>query len=169
MAENTIIRDDSDSARQRRNTNDSTGSEVMSTVDELVIPVVAEELTVETTRVARGSVRVHKRVDTREETVDAPVVHEDVVIERVTLNVPVDGAAPEPREEDGVLIIPILEEVVVVEKRLILREEVRVSRRRTTTNASQVVTLRREVVEVERVEAGEPPDSVAKDAARVNP
>jgi stress response protein YsnF len=56
-----------------------------------------------------------------------------------------------------VLVIPVLEEMAVVEKRLVLREEVRVSRRSTTTTASHVVTLRREVAEVERVE----PDAVA--------
>src|SRR5262245_36900112 len=45
---------------------------------EVVIPVIAEELSVETTRVARGKVRVHKRVETRQESVDVPVIREEV-------------------------------------------------------------------------------------------
>ncbi len=139
----------------------SEAADLASLEGDLVIPVVAEELTVETSRIARGVVRLHKRVETREETVNAPVVREDLIVERVTVNALVEGAPPEPREEDGVLIVPVLEEVTVVEKRLILREEVRVSRRRSTTTASQAVTLRREVVEVERVES-DPPPTAAK-------
>lgn len=120
--------------------------------DEVVIPVVAEELSVETARVARGVVRVHKRVETSEQTVPTPGVHEEVVVERIRVDRPVEGAPPEPREENGVLVIPVLEEIVVVEKRLVVREEVRVSRRRRATSGSQVVTLRREVADVERVD-----------------
>ncbi len=118
--------------------------------EEVVIPVVAEELVVETRRVAREKVRVHKRVETREEVVDAPVVREEVVVERVAVNRLVDDVVPQVRDEDGVLIIPLTEEVLVVEKRLLVREEVRVSKRRTTTSSPQTVVLRREVVEVER-------------------
>ena len=121
--------------------------------DVLVIPVVAEELAIETARITRGAVRLHKRVETSEQAVDTPQVREEVIVERVAVDRPVEGAAPEPREEDGVLVIPVLEEIAVVEKRLILREEIRVSRRRTMTSSPQVVTLRREVVEVERVDA----------------
>ena len=76
---------------------------------------------------------------------------EDVVVERVPINRPVEGAPPEPREENGMLVIPVLEEIAVVEKRLVLREEVRVTCRSTTTTDSRVVTLRREVADVERV------------------
>jgi len=121
--------------------------------DELVIPVVAEELVVETTKLARGTVRVNKRIETREETVETPTVRDEVVVERVVVNRPVEGAAPQSREEGGVLVIPVLEEIAVVEKRLMLREEVRVSRRSTTTSSRQTVSLRREVVDVERVES----------------
>ena len=139
--------------------------------DEVVIPVVAEGVSVETARVARGAVRVHKRVETNEQTVATPLVHEEVVVERVRVDRPVEGAAPEPHEEDGVLVIPVLEEIAVVERRLVLREEVRVSRRRTTTTASQVVTLRREVADVERVEPemGATTGTAAGDAERAHP
>jgi uncharacterized protein (TIGR02271 family) len=120
--------------------------------DEVVIPIVAEEVSVETARVARGAVRVRKHVETNEQTVSTPLVHEEVVVERVPIDRRVDDAPPEPHEENGVLVIPVLEEIAVVEKRLVLREEIRVSRRRTTTTDSRVVALRHEVADVERVD-----------------
>ena len=121
--------------------------------DELVIPVVAEEVAVETIRVARGTVRVNTRIETRDETVEIPLQHEEVIVERVPIDRLVDGAVPAPRQENDVLIIPVTEEIAVVEKRLMLREEVRISRRRTTTTSVETVTLRREVADVERVDS----------------
>lgn len=120
--------------------------------DQIVIPVIAEELSIETHRVARAKVRIHKRVETREEVVDSPVASEQVVVERIAINKLVDGVPPEPRNEDGVLIIPLIEEILVVEKRLVVREEVRVFKRRTTTNTPRNVVLRREVVDIDREE-----------------
>jgi uncharacterized protein (TIGR02271 family) len=128
-----------------------------SAVDEpLVIPVVAEELTVEKRQVTRGTVRIHTRVETREEVVDEPLRREEVTVERVPVNKLVEGEAPMPHYEQEVFVIPILEEVLVVQKRLLLKEEVRVTRHRTTVSKPQQVTLRREVVEVERVAPSEP-------------
>jgi len=129
----------------------------MEREDEVVIPVIAEDVSVEKTRVARGAVRVRTHVETNQQTVATPLIHEEVVVERVPIDRPVEGAPPEPRDENGTLVIPVLEEVAVVEKRLVLREEVRVTCRRTTTTESRVVTLRREVADVERVD----PETVA--------
>ena len=122
----------------------------------LVIPVVAEELTVEKRQVTRGTVRIHTRVETREEVVDEPLQHEEVTVERVPVNALVDGETPTPHYENEVFVIPILEEVLVVQKRLVLKEEIRVTRRRTTVSRPQQVTLRREVVEIERTASSEP-------------
>ena len=120
--------------------------------EEVVIPVIAEEITVQTHQVARAKVHVHKRVETREEVVDAPIVHEEVVTDRIPINRLLEDEVPETRHEGDVLVIPVIEEVLVTEKRLLLREEVRVSKRRTTESAAQTVTLRREVVNNERIE-----------------
>jgi uncharacterized protein (TIGR02271 family) len=141
--------------RAHGTTLDTQGATGTVADESLVIPVVAEEITVEKRRVARGTVRVHTRVETRQEVVDEPLLHEEVVIEHVPVNTLVEGEAPTPHDEDGVFVIPILEEVLVVQKRLLLKEEVRITRRRTTIRKPQQVTLRREVVEVERVAPGE--------------
>jgi stress response protein YsnF len=61
----------------------------------------------------------------------------------------VDAVEP-PREEDGVTVIPVYEEVLVVEKRLVLREEVRLTTRREPVPGPDRVTLRRQRVEVDR-------------------
>jgi uncharacterized protein (TIGR02271 family) len=120
--------------------------------EEIVIPVIAEELKVETLQFARSKVRVHKRVESREEIVEVPVTHEEVIVEHIPVNKFVDDVAPVVRDENGVLVIPLVEEVLVTEKRLFVREEVRISKRRTTTSTPQTVMLRHEVVHVEREE-----------------
>lgn len=127
----------------------------LAPADDLVIPVVAEEILIGTEQVTRGVVRVHKHVVTEEKTVDAVVSAEEVVVERRPVNQLVEGAAPQVREENGTVIIPVLEEVLVVEKRLLLREEVHLSKRTTSSSAPQTVTLRREVVDIERSDADE--------------
>jgi uncharacterized protein (TIGR02271 family) len=127
-----------------------------SSADDVVIPVVTEKIEVTTDRVARGKVQLHKRVETHDEVVDTPTVREEVFVERVPANTLVQGEVPQVREEDGVLLIPVLEEVVVVEKGLLLRETVRITKRRTSTTDKQTVTLRRDVVDIERVEPDSP-------------
>jgi hypothetical protein len=72
--------------------------------EELVVPVVAEELSVKKRQVVRGSVRVRTRVETREEVIDEPLLHGEVAVERVSVNKLFEGAAPTAREEEGVLV-----------------------------------------------------------------
>jgi uncharacterized protein (TIGR02271 family) len=124
-------------------------------IDEVYIPVVAEELSVEKKLVERGRVRVIKRVESREEEVELPLTSEEIRIERIPYNTIIDGEVPKVREEDGFLVVPLLEEVLVVEKRLLLREEIRVAKRLSTTTSKQTVVLRREVVDIEREETGD--------------
>ncbi len=127
----------------------------LAPADDLVIPVVAEEILIGTEQVTRGVVRVHKHVVTEEKTIDAAVSAEEIVVERLPVNQFVEGDAPQVREENGTVIIPVLEEVLVVEKRLLLREEVHLSKRMTRSSVPQTVVLRHEVVDIERSEADE--------------
>jgi uncharacterized protein (TIGR02271 family) len=120
-------------------------------VEEVVIPVIEEQWAIAKEQVARGIVRVRKEIEAVEQTIDLDTTSEQISIERVEINRLLDGDdIPMPREEDGVLIIPLIEEVQVVETRLMLREEVHVTRHRTTTSTPEVVMLRREVVHIER-------------------
>lgn len=117
-----------------------------------VIPVVAEELHVDRRTVETGRVRIHKTVREHEETVDEPLLREDVHVERVPVNQFVEHTI-DARYEGDTLIVPVFEEVLVIEKRLVLREELHITRRRTEHHQPQQVTLRHEEVNIERLPA----------------
>ena len=116
----------------------------------LVIPVVEERLEVSRERVETGRVRVSKSVEAREVVVDDPLKRESVRVEHVPINQVVTGAVPQVREEGDVTVIPILEERVVTRTELVLVEEVRIHREHSEYHDPQRVTLRKEVVAVER-------------------
>jgi uncharacterized protein (TIGR02271 family) len=117
----------------------------------LVVPVMAEALEIDKRRVETGHVRVRKVVHEREEVVDAPLLREEVSIERVPIQRFVDEAVP-VRYEGDTMIISLFEEVPVVEKRLLLKEELRITRRRVEAHMPVRATLRREEAIVERTE-----------------
>lgn len=114
----------------------------------MVIPVVEEQVEVEK-RTTEHTVRINKSVNTRDATVDEELLREQVEIERIPVNRYVD-AAPQIREENGVTVIPLVEEVLVVEKRLLLREEIHVTRRQSAEKFHEVYTLHSEEVHIER-------------------
>ncbi len=115
-----------------------------------VIPVIREEVRVTRRRVERGGVRVHKRVEEREEVVEQPTYREEVTVERVTLGQPIDTVVT-PRQEGDTLIIPVLEEMLVVEKRLVLKEEIRITKRRIEEMEQARILLREEHVDIEEL------------------
>jgi uncharacterized protein (TIGR02271 family) len=115
-----------------------------------VVPLVEEQLVVERRQRETGRVRIATHVRERTETVDEPVVREQVEVERVPINRVID-AAPPTREEGDYLIIPVVEEQIVVEKRLVLKEEIRVRKARVTERHREDVVLRSEDAEVVRV------------------
>jgi uncharacterized protein (TIGR02271 family) len=112
---------------------------------------VAEIATVEKRKIDTGrGVRITKRVIEREEIVDEPLEHEELVVERVAINQIVDAKdLPSVRQEGDVTIIPVLEETIVIEKRILLREEMRVRRVRREVHEPQRVVLRGETVTTE--------------------
>lgn len=117
---------------------------------DLIVPVVEETVHAGKRVVPHERVLLHKTVGERDEAVELALNVETVSIERV----PIGRAVSEPpaiREENGVLIVPVLEERLVVEKRLFLVEEVRVRRERKQESTATTVRLRREKVEVERI------------------
>jgi uncharacterized protein (TIGR02271 family) len=128
--------------------------------ERIVVPLVAEELQVGKRLVESGRVRLRTVVTERQETVDVALMREEIDVERIEIGTFVDQA-PVVRREDGVLIIPLLEEVLVVEKRLRLTAEIRVQLRKTTVREPQQVTLRREEIAVDRVTTESPHEAVA--------
>jgi len=143
-------------SQQTARTVDKTEPAVETTqAGEVVVPVVQEELDIQTRKTETGRVRINKTVQEREVVVNEPSVHEEVEVERV----PIDQFVDEPlpiRHEGDTMIIPVLEEVPVVVKRLKLKEELHVTKRQVTTPHSQPVQLRREEVTIERVDPKPP-------------
>lgn len=125
------------------------------------IPVVEEQVRINKKTVETGSVHVYKDVHEEDVTVDVPTIHEEVNVERVAINEYVDDAPPSVRYEGDVMIIPVLHEELVLVKRLKLVEELRVTKRKIETHEAQHVTLRKEEVNVKRVDPnGENPRRV---------
>jgi stress response protein YsnF len=117
------------------------------------IPVVEETARIEKRAVETGRVRVSTRTETVDQVLRESLRSDTVEVTRV----PVDRTLsegevpPAVREEDGVTIIPVLEEILVVEKRLVLKEGVHVRRSRAAEDVEVPVTLRRQHAVVERV------------------
>jgi uncharacterized protein (TIGR02271 family) len=117
----------------------------------VVIPVVAEALTIDRRTVETGrGVRVVKTVSEHEQIVDEPLALDEVHVERTAVNRWLEGSEiPEVRQEGEVTVVPVLEEVLVTTKRLLLKEEIRITRVRREVHQPQRVVLRTEQVSVE--------------------
>jgi len=121
--------------------------------DEVVVPVIEEELATGTRRVTTGAVRVDKHVEKRVRRVSAPALHEDVEIRRVPVNRVVE-VAPKSRRRGNTVIVPVIEEELVVTKRLVLKEEIHLIKRRTKERVVKEVEVGRERAQVRRLGAG---------------
>ena len=118
--------------------------------DDVVVPVIEEFVAVDKQVVDTGrGVRLHKRVHETLVPVEATLKATDYVVERVTVDRPID-VLPEVRYEGDTMIVPVVEERVVTRVQLVLVEEVRLTRRETSSPMRQEVLVRREEVVVER-------------------
>ncbi len=114
---------------------------------ELRVPVYEEELVVETRSHEMGHIRVHKSVETVEQQLTAPIVREEVTVERIPAD-QYDASAPANPDET---VIPVVEERLVVETRAVVVEYVRIRTRRVTEEQDVRAPIRREVVTVEEL------------------
>ncbi len=114
---------------------------------ELRVPVLEEELVVQTQPHELGRIRVHKRVETVEQHLTAPVVREEVTVERIPAD-QYDANSPANPDET---VIPVVEERLVVETRAVVVEYVRLRKRRVAEEQDVQAPVRREVVTVEEL------------------
>jgi len=112
------------------------------------IQVKEEQLHAEKRPVEAGEVRVRKEVHTETKTLEVPVQHEEVVIERT----PVHGrAASDTSIREGEEIrIPVREEQVDVSKHAVVTEEVKVGKRVVQDTERVSGQVRKEEVKVEQ-------------------
>lgn len=106
------------------------------------IPVAQEQLVAHKRPHVRGTVRVHKDVQSREAHLSVPVTHEEAIVERIPADA-YDGRPPESPDE---VLIPVLEERLVVQKQTVVKEYLRVRKVRVTDQQEVHDTLRHEVV-----------------------
>lgn len=121
--------------------------------DRIGIPLHEETLDVKKRRVD-SRVQVKKAVSERQHVVERPAVREEVQIERVRIDRPVDGPVP-VRQEGDTLVIPLLEEEIVTQKRLVLREEMRITKRQVREDRTESIALKSENAVVTRIDPRE--------------
>ncbi|MDQ2908078.1 MAG: YsnF/AvaK domain-containing protein [Candidatus Eremiobacteraeota bacterium] len=107
-----------------------------------------ERLSVDKERLQSGEARVGKRVVSEQQSVDVPVFHEELYVERR----PASGTAARettPIGEGEEIRIPLTQERVDVNKRTVVREDVTVGKRRVEGTEHVDDTVRREELRVE--------------------
>lgn len=119
-------------------------------LDQVVIPLHAEEVSIGKKQVATGRVKVSTVTHSREELVQQLLQSERVEVERVPMG-QVIAKVPQVRTEGDITIIPVVEETVVLQRQLVLKEEVRIRRIRETQNYQERVTLRQQEAVITRV------------------
>ena len=130
-----------------------------SSIDEsndtaFTIPLGSEEVELSKRVVQQAVVRIQTKVREEERIIETRLLKDEITVERVELNLPIESPL-EPRYEGEVLIIPVIEEVLVVRKQLVLKEELRITQRSVARPHAQAVLLRHEEATVEREPPGE--------------
>lgn len=107
-----------------------------------------EQLHIYKRPVQAGEVQLHKEVVTEQQTLDVPLTHEEVYIERRPASGPLRD--PTPIGESESIRIPVHEEQVDVNKQTVVREEVEVGKRSVQETQQVRETVRREEAQIER-------------------
>ncbi|MFL6417462.1 MAG: YsnF/AvaK domain-containing protein [Bryobacteraceae bacterium] len=119
--------------------------------DDIVVPVLSEQLKVDIVSVPVGGVRVIKRVVEEQVPIDEQLRSQEAEVERVPVGRYVEGPLP-VRQSDDALIVPIVEEHVVVERRWFLKEEIHIKRTEQTIRYEDTVTVKHEEATIERLD-----------------
>ena len=130
--------------------------EKLDSDSEVILPLLEEALRLGKRRVETGRVRISVSTANDERLVRETLRTERAEVEHVPVNreLAEGEAAPMARwEDDGTLVVPVVEEVLIIERRLVLREEVRLKLVATDEVVEQSVTLRRQQANVEHLPA----------------
>ena len=120
-----------------------------ATKQSMVVPVIEERIEIGKRTTTTGTINLRKVVQEYQEQLNEPLAVRTFDVERIILNQPVD-IAPPVRQEGAITIYSLVEEQMVLTKQLVLKEELRVTQRNTERLDTQVVTLKREHLIVER-------------------
>jgi stress response protein YsnF len=128
---------------------------------EMKIPLFEETVSASKRVVPISKVQVSRLTHSQEQLIEELLHHEQIEIERTTVNKPVDSM-PTIRQEEDIIVIPVVEEVVRVERSLLLKEEMRIRRIRTTERFQESVTLRKQEAVINRLPVAPPAASSAE-------
>ncbi len=115
--------------------------------DNRTIELSEEKLDVSTNEVQTGEVNVSKNVVEERESVDVPVEHEEVVIERHAVDGEREANHHDFKNEE--FSIPVNEEQINVDKKSVVTEEVSIGKERVTEDKHVEETVRREELDIE--------------------
>ncbi len=132
----------------------------VETGDDIRVPVIEEDLVVRTRAEELGRVRIHKDVLTEQQTVSAPITHEEVYVERVPVQGQYAGVGPDAFTE-GDVEITIMGEQLVAAKRVVVAEELRLHKDVEEERQEITDTVRKERVVVDGVEQLQGADAIA--------
>lgn len=118
---------------------------------EEILHLAEEKLNVTRKEVVDGKVIVRRRTETYDEPVNLLLRRGNVEVTHVPKNQRI-ATMPDIREEEGVLIVPVVEEEVEVIRRLVLKEELHIRQTEEQVVWEERVTLRKQHVEIDREE-----------------
>lgn len=129
--------------------------------DHETLAVAEERASISVERRETGGVRVRLLTDEVAQSEAVQLTDEQVELTRHPIGREID-AMPQITEDDGLTIIPVVEERAVVVTRLFLVEEIHIRRTRQTREVEVPVTLRRQRVELEPLDpaTADPADRV---------
>jgi len=117
--------------------------------------LLEEVLMVSKREVETGRIRISVLTETEQREVSETLRSRNADIQRIAVGrrLAAGEAMPQSRIEDGILIVPVIEEVLVVEKRLVVTEELRIRIVHSHEQVQQTVLLRRQRAVVEHLQS----------------
>ena len=128
----------------RGNTNDTNTTN--DTKDEGTLQLREEQLEVNKNRVQAGEVTLSKDVIEEQQSIDVPVTHEEVIIERTSFD---NKQSDTPITSGETITIPVSEEHVNVDKRTVLTGEISAHKREVEETRHIDETIRKEEAHVD--------------------
>lgn len=124
--------------------------------EEQRLPLMEEHATLDKARVLDSRISIERTTTSAEELLETELAREEVEIEHIAKNQPVeDGYSAEVRYEGEVMIIPVIEEHVEIIRRRVLKEEVHIRKVKKVEPYQQKVLIRSQEVKI-RKEKGKP-------------
>ena len=123
----------------------STNSEHTQRTADETIQLKEEQIDVNTREVQTGEVRAKKRVVEETKTVEVPVRHEEIVVERHKIN---NGSQSQEATKAEEMVIPISEEQIEVTKHPVVKEEVSINKQEVEDTKQVSETVKKEDITV---------------------